>query len=45
MKKGNAELYEGEVRSGKADLTMTMEDEDFVNMVTGKLDGQKVTAA
>ena len=42
MKKGNAELYEGEVKSGRADLTMTMEDGDFVNMVTGKLDGQKV---
>ncbi|CAH1795822.1 unnamed protein product, partial [Owenia fusiformis] len=39
--KGNNELYEGDPKKGKADVTITVDDSDYVDLVTGKLNGQK----
>jgi len=39
--KSGGEIYQGEVRSGKADCILTLSDDDFMDMVAGKLDGQK----
>lgn len=38
LKSGNGSVKEGE---GKADCTITMTDDNFADMVTGKLNGQK----
>ncbi|CAG5125521.1 unnamed protein product [Candidula unifasciata] len=35
------EIYQGQPRSGKADCTLTLSDENFVDLVSGKLDPQK----
>ncbi|XP_005096557.1 peroxisomal multifunctional enzyme type 2 isoform X2 [Aplysia californica] len=35
------EVYEGSVRSGKVDCTITVSDDNFMNLVAGKLDPQK----
>ncbi|CAL1533869.1 unnamed protein product [Lymnaea stagnalis] len=37
----NGEVYEGNPSSGKADCTLTITDENFVDLVSGKLDAQK----
>ena len=42
LKNKNGEIYEGPVNSGKADCTITVSDDDYMDMVAGKLDGQKV---
>ena len=36
-------VYEGACKNGKVELMMTISDEDFMDLVTGKLDGQKVS--
>jgi len=41
LKNKNGEIYEGPVNSGKADCTITVSDDDYMDMVAGKLDGQK----
>ena len=43
LKKGNGEIYEGILKSGKADCTITVSDDNFMDLVAGKLDGQQVT--
>jgi hypothetical protein len=44
LKGGKGELYEGDVRQGKkATVTVGVEDEDFVKLVGGQLDGTKVS--
>ncbi|GFS14519.1 peroxisomal multifunctional enzyme type 2 [Elysia marginata] len=35
------EVYEGKPRSGSAECTLTLSDDTFIDMVSGKLDGQK----
>ncbi|XP_059147270.1 peroxisomal multifunctional enzyme type 2-like isoform X2 [Physella acuta] len=35
------EVYEGTPRAGKADCTLTLTDDNFVDLVSGKLDAQK----
>lgn len=35
-------VYEGPCKNGKVELMLTMSDENFMDMVAGKLDGQKV---
>ena len=42
-KDSSAAVYHGQPRPGvKPDCTMTMSDGDFVDLATGKLDGNKV---
>ena len=42
--KGNFPTVEnGAPKTGKADCTMTMSDETFMDLSAGKLDGQKVS--
>ena len=44
LRGGKGELYEGDVRQGKkATVTVGVEDEDFVKLVGGQLDGTKVS--
>lgn len=40
LKNGSGELYRGPAR-GKADTTFTLEDEDFIDLVLGKMNPQK----
>ena len=40
--KGEASVYPGTPKNGKADCTMTISDDDFVDLVSGKLNGQQV---
>lgn len=40
--KGKGEVYEGEPKRGKSDLTITLAEETFMDMVSGKLNGQQV---
>ena len=35
-------VYEGVCKNGKVELMMTISDENFMDLVSGKLDGQKV---
>ena len=35
-------VYEGACKNGKVELMMTISDENFMDLVSGKLDGQKV---
>ena len=42
LKNGSGSVYPGEPQQGKAGCTLTLSDDDLVDMVTGKLDGQKV---
>ena len=35
-------VYEGACKNGKVELMLTISDENFVDMATGKLDGQQV---
>ncbi|KAK3765704.1 hypothetical protein RRG08_026179 [Elysia crispata] len=35
------EVYKGKPRSGKAECILTLSDDTFIDMVSGKLDGQK----
>lgn len=35
-------VYAGEAKTGKPGVTLTLSDDDLVEMATGKLDGQKV---
>ena len=42
LKNGSGSVYPGEPKEGKAGCTLTLSDEDFVDMVKGKLDGQTV---
>lgn len=42
LKNGSGALHEGPY-SGKADVTFTVSDEDFMEVVQGKLNPQKVT--
>ena len=43
MKEGKpGEVYEGQPRSGKADCTLTIEDDNFMALHTGKLAPQQV---
>ncbi len=42
LKNGSGSLHKGPY-SGKADVTMTVSDEDFMEVVQGKLNPQKVT--
>nr|KAG5694108.1 hypothetical protein BaRGS_005863 [Batillaria attramentaria] len=41
LKSKPGEVYEGQPRSGKADTTLTLSDENLVGMVTGKLQAQQ----
>ncbi|XP_036136814.1 peroxisomal multifunctional enzyme type 2 [Molossus molossus] len=40
LKNGNGNVYQGPAK-GSADVTVTLSDEDFINVVLGKLDPQK----
>jgi 3-hydroxyacyl-CoA dehydrogenase/3a,7a,12a-trihydroxy-5b-cholest-24-enoyl-CoA hydratase len=43
LKNAAGDVYEGEPKNGvKATTTMTLNDEDFVKMASGKLNGQQV---
>lgn len=41
MKNGSGEVYQGPAK-GSADTTIIISDEDFMEVVLGKLDPQKV---
>ncbi|XP_052794200.1 peroxisomal multifunctional enzyme type 2-like [Mya arenaria] len=41
MKTGEGSVYEGTPKSGKADCTVVISDDDLVDLVTGKLNGQQ----
>ncbi|GFY59938.1 hypothetical protein TNIN_378221 [Trichonephila inaurata madagascariensis] len=41
LKSGAGSIYRGSPKSGKADVTMTMEDEDIILMMLGKLNPQR----
>lgn len=36
----NADVYEGAVKSGKANTTLTISDDDFMSLAEGKLNPQ-----
>lgn len=40
---GKGEIYEGEPKSGKAGVTLTLDDENMSGLVTGKLNPQQVS--
>ncbi|XP_060596091.1 peroxisomal multifunctional enzyme type 2-like isoform X2 [Ruditapes philippinarum] len=40
VKNGDGDVYKGKPKSGKADCTIVISDDDFVDLVTGKLNGQ-----
>jgi putative sterol carrier protein len=40
VKNGNGSVYEG--AQGKSDCTLTLEDVDFVGMMTGKINSQQL---
>eukprot|EP00058_Branchiostoma_floridae_P005318 XP_002590806.1 hypothetical protein BRAFLDRAFT_125738 [Branchiostoma floridae] len=40
LKTGSGSVYQGTPKQGKPDTTITMSDEDFVALVSGKLNGQ-----
>lgn len=41
LKGDSASVYEGAPKAGTPGCTMTMDDQDFVDMAAGKLNGQK----
>lgn len=41
LKNGTGKVYQGPAK-GSADLTITLSDADFIDVVLGKLDPQKV---
>ncbi|KAI9225199.1 MAG: sterol-binding-like protein [Piptocephalis tieghemiana] len=41
FKDGEGEVYKGKVKSGKADATILVSDDDFMKMASGELNGQK----
>ncbi|GBN78579.1 Peroxisomal multifunctional enzyme type 2, partial [Araneus ventricosus] len=41
LKSGSGSIYRGPPKSGKADVTLTMEDEDVILMMLGKLNPQR----
>lgn len=43
LKSGAGSIYRGAPKSGKADVTLTMEDEDVILMMLGKLNPQRVS--
>lgn len=42
LKTGEGSIYEGEPKSDKPGVTLTLSDEDMVGLVTGKLNPQQV---
>lgn len=42
LKTGEGSIYRGPPKSGKADVTLTMDDEDVILMMLGKLNPQRV---
>ena len=44
LKNGKGSVYEGEPKTGKAGCTLTLDDDDLVAMVTGKMNAQKVSS-
>ena len=42
LKNGNGDCYEGEPKSGAANTTLTIEDDDYVKLAEGKLNPQQV---
>ncbi|XP_053405726.1 peroxisomal multifunctional enzyme type 2-like isoform X2 [Mercenaria mercenaria] len=40
VKNGDGAIYQGKPKSGKADCTIVISDDDFVDLVSGKLNGQ-----
>ena len=42
MKGGNAAVYRGEPKQGKAGVTMTCSEELFIKMASGEVNGQQV---
>ncbi|KAI8518936.1 SCP2 sterol-binding domain-containing protein 1 [Branchiostoma belcheri] len=40
LKTGSGSVYKGTPKQGKPDTTITISDQDFVDLVTGKLNGQ-----
>lgn len=43
LKTGAGSIYRGSPKSGKADVTISMDDEDVILMMLGKLNPQKVS--
>jgi (3R)-3-hydroxyacyl-CoA dehydrogenase / 3a,7a,12a-trihydroxy-5b-cholest-24-enoyl-CoA hydratase / enoyl-CoA hydratase 2 len=41
LKNGKGEVYPGKVKSGKADITITIQDQDMLDMASGKLNPQQ----
>lgn len=41
LKNGTGDLYRGPIKEGKAHCTLTIDDDDMLSMVTGKLDARK----
>ncbi len=42
MKGGNAAVYQGEPKQGKAGVTMTCSEDLFIKMASGEVNGQQV---
>lgn len=42
LKSGSGAVYAGEPKEGKPGVTLTISDDDLVDLASGKLDGQKV---
>ena len=43
MKNGDGNMYRGKPKSGKADCTLVISDEDVIDLASGKLNGQTVS--
>ena len=41
LKNGKGDVYPGKVKSGKADITITIADDDMLDMASGKLNPQQ----
>ena len=42
MKASPGKVYRGESKGGKADVTVTIEDTDFIDLASGKIQGPQV---
>ncbi|KAJ3346731.1 hypothetical protein GGF32_007375 [Allomyces javanicus] len=45
LKNASGDVYQGACKTGKADATITIADQDFVSLASGKANGQKLFMA